>query len=67
MTGRRAVACVGAAAMLLVGCGSGDGDGSREEMEPSVFADTVFTARDFDTNLISYCNGADTEIGAKRM
>jgi len=36
-------------------------------LEPPVFADTVFTARDFDTNIISYCNGADPEIGVKRM
>ena len=36
-------------------------------LEPPVFAETVFTARDFDTNIISYCNGADPEIGVKRM
>jgi peptide/nickel transport system substrate-binding protein len=36
-------------------------------LEPPVFADTVFVARDFDTNIISYCNGADPEIGVKRM
>lgn len=36
-------------------------------LEPAVFADTVFKARDFDTNIISYCNGADPEIGVKRM
>jgi len=36
-------------------------------LEPPVFADTVFTARKFDTNIISYCNGADPEIGVKRM
>ncbi len=36
-------------------------------LEPPVFADTVFTGRDFDTNIISYCNGADPEIGVKRM
>ncbi|RZU31773.1 ABC transporter substrate-binding protein [Blastococcus saxobsidens] len=36
-------------------------------LEPPVFADTVFKARDFDTNIISYCNGADPEIGVKRM
>jgi peptide/nickel transport system substrate-binding protein len=36
-------------------------------LEPSVFADTVFKARNFDTNIISYCNGADPEIGVKRM
>lgn len=36
-------------------------------LEPPVFAETVFTSRDFDTNIISYCNGADPEIGVKRM
>ena len=36
-------------------------------LEPPVFADTVFKARQFDTNIISYCNGADPEIGVKRM
>ena len=36
-------------------------------LEPPVFAETVFTERDFDTNIISYCNGADPEIGVKRM
>ena len=36
-------------------------------LEPPVFADTVFKARTFDTNVISYCNGADPEIGVKRM
>lgn len=36
-------------------------------LEPPVFAETVFKARDFDTNIISYCNGTDPEIGVKRM
>lgn len=36
-------------------------------LEPPVFADTVFKARDFDTNVISFCNGLDPEIGVKRM
>lgn len=36
-------------------------------LEPPVFAETVFTARDFDTNVISYCNGPDPEIGVRRM
>jgi len=36
-------------------------------LEPPVFADTVFKARNFDTNIASYCNGADPEIGVKRM
>ena len=42
-------------------------DVSLVPLEPSVFADTVFKARDFDTNIISYCNGLDPEIGVKRM
>lgn len=29
--------------------------------------DAVFMQRDFDTTLISYCNGVDPEIGIKRM
>ncbi|MSU91237.1 hypothetical protein GE300_16770 [Rhodobacteraceae bacterium 2CG4] len=29
--------------------------------------DAIFKQRDFDTNLISYCNGVDPEIGIKRM
>ncbi len=36
-------------------------------LEPPVFADTVFTQRAFDTNIISYCNGNDPEIGVRRM
>lgn len=36
-------------------------------LDPPVFAETVFTGRDFDTNLISYCNGSDPEIGVRRM
>ncbi|MBA2556614.1 MAG: ABC transporter substrate-binding protein [Chloroflexi bacterium] len=36
-------------------------------LEPPVFAPTVFTERDFDTNIISYCNGTDPEIGVRRM
>jgi peptide/nickel transport system substrate-binding protein len=36
-------------------------------LEPPVFAETVFTDRDFDTNIISYCNGNDPEIGVRRM
>ncbi len=38
-----------------------------QPLEPPVFADTVFKARNFDTNIISYCNGVDPEIGVKRM
>ncbi|HUH00904.1 MAG TPA: hypothetical protein VML75_02850, partial [Kofleriaceae bacterium] len=29
--------------------------------------DASFMKRDFDTNLISYCNGTDPDIGVKRM
>ncbi len=36
-------------------------------LEQAVFVETVFTARDFDTAIISYCNGTDPEIGVRRM
>lgn len=42
-------------------------DVQLQQQEPDVFAESVFIDRDFDTNLISYCNGADPEIGVKRM
>ena len=42
-------------------------DLSLKPLDPPVFAETVFTARDFDTNIISYCNGPDPEIGVRRM
>jgi peptide/nickel transport system substrate-binding protein len=35
--------------------------------EPAVFVDAVFRARDFDMGIISYCQGTDPEIGARRM
>ena len=38
-----------------------------EALEPAVFATSVFTARDFDTAIGSYCNGTDPEIGVRRM
>ena len=38
-----------------------------QPLDPPVFAETVFTKRDFDTNIISYCNGPDPEIGVRRM
>ncbi len=38
-----------------------------QPLEPPVFATTVFTDRNFDTNIISYCNGQDPEIGVRRM
>lgn len=36
-------------------------------LDPAAFAQTVFSARDFDLALISYCNGTDPEIGVRRM
>lgn len=36
-------------------------------LDPPVFAETVFTNRAFDANIISYCNGPDPEIGVRRM
>ena len=36
-------------------------------LEQAVFAQTVFTARDFDTAIGAYCNGTDPEIGVRRM
>jgi len=42
-------------------------DVSLESLEPPVFADTVFVQRDFDTNVISYCNGPDPEVGVRRI
>lgn len=36
-------------------------------LDPAAFAQAVFTQRDFDLALISYCNGTDPEIGVRRM
>ena len=36
-------------------------------LERDAAVDTIFNKRDFDTNLISYCNNADPEIGVRRM
>lgn len=36
-------------------------------LEPPVFVDVVFRERDFDTAIISYCNGTDPEIGVRRQ
>ena len=36
-------------------------------LDRSAAVDTIFNQRDFDLNLISYCNGADPDIGVKRM
>ena len=38
-----------------------------QALEPAVFGQTVFTARNFDTVIISYCNGTDPEIGVRRQ
>lgn len=38
-----------------------------ETLEPAVFVQAVFAARDFDTAIISYCNGADPQIGVRRQ
>ncbi len=42
-------------------------DVQLETADNAPFADRVFTRRDFDTNVISYCNGTDPEIGVRRM
>lgn len=42
-------------------------DVQLETLEPASFSDRVFVKRDFDTNVISYCNGVDPEIGVRRM
>jgi peptide/nickel transport system substrate-binding protein len=42
-------------------------DVTPRPLEPAVFAPTVFKDRTFDTNVISYCNGPDPEIGVRRM
>jgi peptide/nickel transport system substrate-binding protein len=42
-------------------------DVTPRPLEPAVFAPTVFKDRSFDTNVISYCNGPDPEIGVRRM
>lgn len=36
-------------------------------LDRSAAVETIFTDRDFDTNLISYCNNTDPEIGVRRM
>ncbi len=36
-------------------------------VDPAGLADAVFARRDFDTTLISYCNGLDPAIGVRRM
>lgn len=36
-------------------------------LETAVFAQTVFSTRDFDTAIAAYCNGSDPEIGVRRQ
>lgn len=36
-------------------------------LDRAAAVETIFTNRDFDTNLISYCNGLDPDIGVRRM
>lgn len=36
-------------------------------LEPAAFVEAVFVRRDFDLNLISYCNMTDPEVGVRRM
>ena len=38
-----------------------------EPLDAPVLVQAVFAQRDFDTALIPYCNGADPEIGVRRM
>ena len=38
-----------------------------QALETPVFAQTVFTERDFDTAIAAYCNGTDPEIGVRRQ
>ncbi len=36
-------------------------------LDRAAFVETVFAKRDFDLNLISYCNGLDPDLGVRRM
>ncbi len=40
---------------------------TQKPLEPAVFPDPVFKERNFDTNVISYCNGTEPQIGVRRM
>lgn len=42
-------------------------DVSFEALEPPSFIDRVFTNREFDTNIISFCQGPDPEVGVRRQ
>ncbi len=38
-----------------------------ELLEAAGFGQKIFTARDFDTAVVAYCNGTDPEIGVRRQ
>ncbi|MEX2621440.1 MAG: ABC transporter substrate-binding protein [Egibacteraceae bacterium] len=42
-------------------------DVTVEALEPPAFIERVFTERDFDTNIISFCQGPDPEVGVRRQ
>lgn len=42
-------------------------DVTFEALEPPAFIERVFTERDFDTNIISFCQGPDPEVGVRRQ
>ena len=39
----------------------------QKPLDRAAFLEAVFTQRAFDTNIISYCNGADPDSGVRRM
>ncbi|MEO7392721.1 MAG: ABC transporter substrate-binding protein [Ramlibacter sp.] len=39
----------------------------QKPLDRAAFVEAVFTQRAFDTNIISYCNGADPDSGVRRM
>jgi peptide/nickel transport system substrate-binding protein len=39
----------------------------QEPLDPAPFRERVFVRDDFDTAIISYCNGPDPEVGVRRM
>jgi peptide/nickel transport system substrate-binding protein len=53
--------------LLRAQLGSVGAEVTLRPMESPVFVQAVFTERNFDTNIISYCNGNDPEIGVRRM
>lgn len=42
-------------------------DVTQRPLDPAAFRETVFAQDDFDSNIISYCNSTDPEIGVRRM